>query len=115
MTRITTNALQEGMVLAADVRNADDMLLLPAGCSLTARHLGILQAWGVTEVDVQLEAGAALPDDPVARMEPAELARLTAELKQLFWEFDEANPVAMEIFNLVLRREVVRRKASGGS
>ena len=115
MTRINSNALQEGMIVAADVRNADNTLLLPAGCTLTSRHLSILNAWGIAEVDIQLEAGAETPDDPLAQIDPAVLAQLTEELRRSFWQLDAANPVAMEVFNLILRRHVLRQAASAAS
>ena len=52
MSRIKTEQLKEGMVVVTDVKNMDDMLLIPAGAKLTSRQIGILQSWGVLEIDV---------------------------------------------------------------
>ena len=107
MPRIKTELLQEGMVVSADVRNIDDMLLIPSGCTLTARQIGILQAWGVTDLEVETD-GRSPDTDLLAKVPPELLARWSDELKATFWKVDEADPVFMEIFNVMLRRKAVR-------
>ena len=110
MSRIKTDLLAEGMVVANDVKNIDNMLLIPAGCSLTARQIDILQAWGVAEIDVQ--SSPAIEDaDPLTKLPPELVDRMAAEIKSLFWRPDEANPVFVEIFKVMLRRQA--RKAAG--
>jgi hypothetical protein len=108
MPRIQTDSLQEGMVVAVDVKNIDNMLLIPAGCSLTDRQIGILQAWGVTDVEVQ-GSPALAEANPLAKLPPDVVARLEAEVRSLFWQPDDANPVYAEIFKLMLQRRA--RKA----
>lgn len=95
------------MVVSADVRNIDDMLLIPSGCTLTARQIGILQAWGVTDLEVETD-GRSPDTDLLAKVPPELLARWSDELKATFWKVDEADPVFMEIFNVMLRRKAVR-------
>ncbi|MFO1514201.1 MAG: hypothetical protein U1F83_15015 [Verrucomicrobiota bacterium] len=107
MPRIKTELLQEGMVVSSDVRNIDNMLLIPSGCTLTARQINILQAWGVTELDVQT-AAATQDTDQLAKLPPEVLTRWTEELKATFWKADEADPVFAEIFKLMLRRRASR-------
>lgn len=102
MPRIKSELLAEGMVVAKDVKNIDDMLLIPAGSALTDRQINILQAWGVAEVEVETSSGAE--GDPLANLTPEVTARLTAEIKDLFWQPDDANPVYTEIFRLMLQR-----------
>ncbi len=103
MPRVKTGELKEGMVVAKDVKNIDDMLLLPAKATLTGRQINILQAWGVGEIEV--EASDLLQNsDPMVRLSPEAAARLTAEIKALFWQPDETNPVFAEIFKLMLWR-----------
>ncbi len=99
------------MIVANDVKNIDDMLLIPAGCALTERQISILQAWGVAEIEVQ-NSDAVGDTDPLKRLSPEQAAKETAEIKSRFWCADESNPVHMEIFNLILRRRAV--KISGG-
>jgi len=103
MPRIKSDLLAEGMVVAKDVKNIDDMLLIPAGSALTDRQINILQAWGVDEVDVEASNGAA-EANPLATLAPEVAARLTAEIKDLFWQPDDTNPVYTEIFRLMLQR-----------
>ena len=108
MTRVKIELVKKGMVVAVDVKNMDNMLLIPAGCALSDKHIDILRAWGVTEVRVDSDAGASESSDPMSKLSPAETARLTAEVKNLFWRLDEASGVQMEIFQLVLRRKARR-------
>jgi hypothetical protein len=107
MPRIKTELLQEGMVVSSDVRNIDNMLLIPSGCTLTARQINILLAWGVTELEVQTVAQGQDPDQ-LTELPPEVLAKWTEELKALFWKVDEADPVFTEIFKLMLRRRASR-------
>jgi hypothetical protein len=103
MPRIKTEQLVEGMVVSTDVKNLDDMLLIPAGAALSERQINILQAWGVAEVEVQ--ASESVPDpDPLARLAPEVLARITGEVRGTFWQPDEESPVFAAIFKLMLER-----------
>ena len=108
MPKLKIDQLQEGMVVAVDVRNMDDMLLLPAGCELAEKHIGILEAWGVTDVEVQSVDNVTDGTNPLAKLPPEETARLTEETKAIFWQLDESSPVQMQVFDLVLRRAARR-------
>jgi hypothetical protein len=107
MPRIKIEQLQEGMVVASDVKNIDNMLLIPAGCTLTERQINVLQAWGVAEIEVQGVQTSA-DADPLAGLPPEETAKLSAELRDLFWQPDDSNPVFAEIFKLMLQRRARR-------
>jgi hypothetical protein len=103
MPKIKIDFIQEGMVVGSDVKNIDNMLLVPAGSALTERQINILKAWGVIEVEViARETGSS----PLAKLPSEELDRLLTEVRERFWEVDETNPVFMEIFKLVLHRHV---------
>lgn len=108
MPKLKIDRLREGMVVATDVRNMDQMLLLPAGCTLAEKHIGILEAWGVTEVDVAAADDVEAEDNPLARLAPEEAERLTAETKALFWQLDPNHPVQMGVFQCVLHRAARR-------
>ena len=51
-TGIPFIALAEGMVLAADIKNKHGNILIKEGNTLTAKHVQLMKAWGVTEADV---------------------------------------------------------------
>ncbi len=91
------------MVVASDVKNIDHMLLIPAGCTLTERQINILQAWGVSEIEVQ-NSTSSEDADPVAKLPAETVARLTAEIRGRFFKPDDTNPVCAEIFKLMLQR-----------
>lgn len=111
MPRIKTELLQEGMIVSSDVKNIDNMLLIPNGCKLTARQIGILQAWGVTEIEVA-SGGPGEDTDQLTKMAPEALEQLSAEVRAAFWKADDADPVFAEVFKLILRRRANRPKAS---
>ena len=112
MPKIKVEQLQEGMVVTAEVKNMDNMLLLPVGCTLTEKHISKLLAWGIAEVNVEHAGAAAEPADPLAKLPPEVLARLTEQVKQQFWELDLNQSVQAAIFNLALRRRA--RKGTHG-
>lgn len=101
MPRIKLDSVVEGMTVAADVKNMDDMLLIPAGCILTARHINILRTWGISEIQTEGEEQEATTLITIA---PEILAKLEAELQKLFWQYDPGSSVQREIFQLALRR-----------
>lgn len=105
MPKLKIELLKEGMVVASDVKNMDNMLLLPAGCTLSEKHIDIFQSWGITEVNIEAAEGVAEPVDPLARLTPEEVERLTQETKALFWQLDESNPLQKDLFQLILRRQ----------
>ena len=96
------------MVVAREVKNMDGMLLAPSGCELSERQIGILQAWGVTEVEVEATEEQAKARDPLAQLPPEALAQITAELRARFWKPDDFGPVPAEIFRLMLLRQAKR-------
>ena len=91
--------------MAVDVKNIDGMLLIPKGTTLTERQIGILQAWGVAEIEVRASAGRKEEANPLGNIPAQTLDRLVQETKAPFWEADPSNPVFAEIFKqLLLRR-----------
>ncbi len=101
MPKIKLDAVIEGMTVAADVKNMDDMLLIPAGCVLTARHIKILRTWGISEIQTD---GEDQGSTTLLTLAPDALAKLDEELRKSFWEFDAPSPAQQEIFKLALRR-----------
>ncbi len=110
MPRIKTEHLQEGMVVSSDVKNMDGMLLIPSGCKLTARQIGILQAWGVTDIEVASSGGE--DTDQLTKMTPEAIEKLSAEVRSSFWKTDDSDPVFAELFKIILRRRANRPKTA---
>jgi hypothetical protein len=108
MPTIKLESLREGMVTAADVKNMDNMLLIPASTALTERHINVLNAWGIAEIQVQACAEAEEAGDILQKLPKETLDRLTAELKAVFWSPAEKSPVEWEVFTLALRRKARR-------
>lgn len=103
MPRVKTSELKEGMVVAKDVKNIDDMLLVSAKAVLTTRLINNFKAWGVPAIDV--EASDLIENhDPLGRLPPNLVEQLKADTKAVFWKPDETSPVFGEIFKLMLLR-----------
>jgi len=106
--RVKSEELQPGMVVARDVKNIDGMLLAPSGCELSERQIGILQTWGVVEVEVEASEEQAKARDPLAQLPPEVLTKITADLRARFWKPDDFGPVPAEIYKLMLLRQARR-------
>jgi hypothetical protein len=104
MPNVKLESLQVGMVVTTDVRNMDNMLLIPAGCALSERQIDVLNAWGIPEIQVQASDDSEESTDILQRIPPETLAKLTGELESIFWEPTDEGSVQAELFNLVLRR-----------
>ncbi len=96
------------MVVARDVKNMDGMLLAPTGCTLSERQINILQAWGITEIEVEAGEEAAKAHDPLSQLPPETLAKITADLRARFWKPDDFGPIPAQIFQLMLLRQAKR-------
>lgn len=103
MPRLKTELLREGMVVISDVKNLHDMLLIPSGAVLSERQIGILQAWGIGDVEVE-HCPATDETDPIARLSPETREYLQQEIRNLFWEPDDSNPFFAEFSKLLLQR-----------
>jgi hypothetical protein len=110
MTRIKTEQLLEGMVVAADVKNMDDMLLLPAGSAITERSIRILAAWGVEQIQVEASDDQAAAGDAFQSLPPQEQEKLTKQLLDTYFKDIATCPVQLEIFRLALTRRALQMR-----
>jgi hypothetical protein len=106
MSKVKVTAVREGMIVTADVKNMDNMLLIPAGCVLTEKHINIFNAWGITEVQVESGGAAEDPGDILQQLPPETLEQILKELAGIFWDPIDKSPVQAETFDLALRRKV---------
>jgi hypothetical protein len=114
MPKVRTEALRDGMVVATEVKNMDDMLLVSAGCVITEKLIDILSAWGISEVEVEACDGVEEPGDILQQLPAETLKELTTELESVFWEAINTSPVQKEAFKLALRRKAKQVSASRG-
>ena len=91
------------MTVSGDVKNSDQMLLIPAGSALTQRLIGMLQSWGISSVDVKTD-GDMTQSDAFSSLSKEAVDKLTAEVKATFWKVDDADPVFSELLKVILRR-----------
>lgn len=103
MPKLKLESLLPGMVVTADVKNSDGMLLIPAGCALTDKQISMLDTWGVAEI--QVERGEGMADIPAQELSPEAMRALAAELEALFWTPIDSSPVQKAVFELVLNRK----------
>ena len=105
MPKIKLASVRGGMVVTADVKNMDNMLLIPAGCVLTEKHISVLNAWGIAEVLVE-SGGVAEDSGDILQQVPAEtLEQARIELTGFFWDPIDKSSVLAETFDLALRRK----------
>jgi hypothetical protein len=105
MPKIRTEALRAGLVVATEVKNMDNMLLVPAGCVITEKHISILSAWGISEVEVEAGEGVEEVRDILEQLAPERVKELSEGLAAVFWDPVDKHPVQAEVFKLALRRK----------
>ncbi len=94
MARTTLEHLTPGARLARPVLNADGVLLLKAGETLTPKHIQVLHAWGVRDVDVEDEGAQAAEAAPAS---PELRRRAEAEIARRFRRADDGHPAMAKI------------------
>jgi hypothetical protein len=94
--KVTLEQLRPDMVLAADIVDGNGRLLLPAGTTVTDKHVRYCQMWGVLEVEIASGEGPPVVTEPV--IDPARLAAAEALLRPRFRHVDQAHPVVDILF-----------------
>ena len=92
------------MTVAGDIRNLEDMLLLPAGTELTGRHIRILRSWGIERVPIQCPGASGTDGGCEKQLSPELVATLEAELAPRFWQYNPADAVQRELLRLMAER-----------
>jgi len=122
--RLPLDALEPGMVLAADLRREDGVLLLPRGTALSARHLALLPSWRVVDAVALIdlpetqpppepgEAPAQTPP-PAAEETAPDLTAAASALAPRFVHCDLEDPGQSALFAVSLPR-AARLLASRG-
>lgn len=98
MALIKVDKLKSGMVLAEDVCDGGNRLLLSKGQELEARHMRIFKMWGIFQVDV--EGGEPDPADDTAGSDDAREAMVREAVLGCFANLDMAHPVVREVLEV---------------
>ncbi|MCW8918597.1 MAG: hypothetical protein OQL08_07245 [Gammaproteobacteria bacterium] len=102
---MSTNKLQPGMVLGADVKDLSGRLLLNAGTEVQQQHLKVLRTWGVSGVEVVGEGGEepAVGDSHTvaAALSPEALTAIEGEIEKRFVAVTLSHPVMVALVALV--------------
>lgn len=107
MTLVRVEKLAAGAVLAEEVRDVNDRLLIPKGKMLEEKHFRILKMWGI--FDVQVEGEAAGSDDEPAQVDTERLAVVSSEIKQIFSQVDMTHPAVKEVVRLSVEYRLKNR------
>ncbi len=110
MPKISVDSAEEGMMVADDICGPNGQLLLPAGISITAKHLRVLKTWGIRYIvvqgdDVEAEQPITLSDDALKQAEQALASRFSL--------CDLKHPVMSVLYQAALRQHAIA--ASRGS
>lgn len=99
MTPITQ--IEEGMVLAEDVKDINSRLLISKGERITAENFRILKIWGIPEVKIEGERSAAKKKSsiPGTKITP----RQKEEIRKIFSYVDLKHPAIREIYRLSIK------------
>jgi len=96
MPIVSIEQVTTGMVLAGPVVDRRGRLLIPAGKSLTDKHLGALKMWGIPHVEIE---GDDVEDDSTSPIEPHLLEEARAQLAPFFVRVNREHPFAGLLFD----------------
>ncbi len=108
---VAVDDLAEGMILAADVHDAQGRLLVPHGTALTERHLRAFRLWGVFSVGVRGQGDES--DNALPPISPAALAEAEAYVGARFRNHDRQHPLIGALMATAVQR-IARRLTGGG-
>jgi len=104
MAVVKLNDLKPGMKLTEPVFNINGNLLLREGVELTARHISILKAWGVSQVEVDSQEKT---DQRKPELNPQVLCALQERLRTKF--FGVLNNEIMREIMRVAEKQAIRK------
>lgn len=94
---INVDNVKPGMVLAAKVLTAKNMLLLPEGVTITAGHMMTFRTWGITEVNV---VGAGDDNEPSTALSEEELDAIKKDVQHIFKHNDLKGKFTAKLFDI---------------
>jgi len=106
MAKIKIKDLQEGKILASDVRDQNGMLILSQGREITGKHIHIFKAWGIPEVDIERVAEEEITAPHAENIAKNLPDNVRGEVDELFRYVDVRHPAMAELMELCILRKM---------
>ncbi len=114
MAKVRIKDLKAGMVLASHARDSNGRLLLPAGEEVSDKHIHTLMAWGISEVDVEVDIESKKEEVSKDRTSAQNAETLPTQMKEevdeLFRYSNRENSVIKELVELCIMRKMKTRQ-----
>ena len=98
MGKINTENLEEGMVLNADVKSGNQVLLAK-GVKLSNKHINIFKSWGVNAVEIDGACEQDITNKKLEKISPQDRKRIETELAGRFKFVDLSFAPAKILYN----------------
>ena len=105
MTKVKIKDLQEGMILADDVKDQNGMLIVSHGQSISEKHLRTFKTWGITEIDIEENMGDQEEVGPGGKNEVIVSEEVKEKVDELFRYTDKQHPAMVELMELCIVRK----------
>lgn len=113
MGLISISDIRPGMVLAADVRDRNNRVLLAAGQEVTEKHVKIFKMWGVTDADIKGATHEEMVAQEMANVDPMTYQDAERVTLELFRHTDLEHPGVKELARLATLRRVAPGATEG--
>lgn len=104
MGTINIGDVQADMILAKDVANINGQLLVPKGIKISEKHLTLLQAWGIIEVEIEGVSREDIASQATAQIDPLILAETETLMADIFQHTNRDYPPVKELFDQCVLR-----------
>ena len=99
MGSVALDNIKPGMVLDTDA-TAGNQTLLAAGVNLTEKHIKLLKAWGVLEVEIKNTSNADINLAEIDAHDPVLVKTIQDQLRPHFQHCDSEHPLIVELIRL---------------
>jgi len=104
---VPTDKLEPGMVVAVDIMNVNNMLLIAKDTALATRSIRLLKTWGIEAINVLGEDVSSPQAEPLVI--PSETMQMAEALVQVrFMHVNASNGVAKAVRTMAVKRAARR-------